>query len=49
MSTATINAERARKINWRIRSENILMYLLMLLVLFALVLMLAWGASVMNP
>ena len=50
MSTATINVGRTgRKKNRQIPSEIIAAYLLILLVLFALALMLAWGASVMSP
>jgi hypothetical protein len=48
--TATINNGRTeRKKNRRILSEIIAMYLLILLVIFALALVFAWGASVMNP
>jgi hypothetical protein len=50
VNTATIHAERTgRKKTWRMPSEIIGLYLLILLVLFAVALMLAWGASMMNP
>jgi len=50
VSTATINAGRTeRNRNRRIPPEMVAVYVLILLVLFALALMLVWGASVMSP
>jgi hypothetical protein len=50
VSTATINAGRTRRNKYRrIPSEIIAAYLLILLVLLAVALMLAWGASVLSP